>query len=383
MNINVLMFSYYFHPQYSGAAKQAISLAKQLRSCGHHIEFVTVRWPGLDEQDWYEGFPVYRLEAGKGAKHRELKLWWNLLKFVYYRRKNFDILHSHGAYYVNSIVGPLSKLAGWKSIVKASLSENDIHGLKSSVSGWLHYGFLRMVDAYIAVSRDMEREFIQSKLALSKVYYMPNAVDTERFYPVSQEEKKRLRRHLGLPENKVVSLTVGVFDSRKNIGWLMQEWVRNKAFETGSVLLAIGPQSREDEGGTFLNSLKQLAGDNPEILYLKEHADDIELYFRAADFFILPSHSEGMPNVVLEAMASGIPCIATKVSGIQELIQDGKNGYTFSPGDSKTLGDAVQNTLNDKEGSMGYYARKTIEESFSISALAKQYEELYQRLTNI
>ena len=329
------MFSYYFPPQYSGAAKQAISLAKQLRYRGHHIEFVTVRWPGLDEQDWYEGFPVYRLEAGKGAKHRELKLWWNLLKFVYYRRKNFDILHSHGAYYANSIVGPLSKLAGWKSIVKASLSENDIHGLKSSVSGWLHYGFLRMVDAYIAVSRDMEREFIQSKLALNKVYYMPNAVDTERFYPVSQEEKKRLRRHLGLPENKVVSLTVGVFDSRKNIGWLMQ------------------------------------------------HADDIELYFRAADFFILPSHSEGMPNVVLEAMASGIPCIATKVSGIQELIQDGKNGYTFSPGDSKTLGDAVQNTLNDKEGSMGYYARKTIEESFSISALAKQYEELYQRLTNI
>src|SRR3989338_4526181 len=337
MSIKVAMFSYYFPPQYSGAAKQAISLAKQLRYRGHHIEFVTVRWPGLDEQDWYEGFPVYRLEAGKGAKHRELKLWWNLLKFVYYRRKNFDILHSHGAYYANSIVGPLSKLAGWKSIVKASLSENDIHGLKSSVSGWLHYGFLRMVDAYIAVSRDMEREFIQSKLALNKVYYMPNAVDTERFYPVSQEEKKRLRRHLGLPENKVVSLTVGVFDSRKNIGWLMQEWVRNKAFETGSVLLAIGPQSREDEGGTFLNSLKQLAGDNPEILYLKEHADDIELYFRAADFFILPSHSEGMPNVVLEAMASGIPCIATKVSGIQELIQDGKNGYTFSPGDSKTL----------------------------------------------
>lgn len=382
MAFRILMYSYFFPPQYSGAAKQAVSLAKQLRLRGHYIEFVTVRWPGLDEKCTYEGFPVYRLEAGTGVKHRELRLWWNLFRFVYHRKNDFDIFHSHGAYYANSIIGPLSRLAGWRSVVKASLLKNDLYGIKSSVSGYLHYGFLRTIDAYIAVSRELEREFIQSGLPLNKIHYMPNAVDTERFYPASPEEKKTLRRRLGLPEDKVISLTVGVFDSRKNIGWLMQEWARNNAFETGSVLLAIGPQSREDKDGVFLNSLKRLVCDNPGILCLKEHVDDVELYFRAADLFILPSYGEGMPNVVLEAMASGTPCITTKVSGTQELIQEARNGYTFSLDDAKTLGDAVENALKDKEGLMGYYARKAIEENFSISELAKQYEGLYQKLIN-
>jgi hypothetical protein len=106
------MYSIYFPPQYSGAAKQAISLAKCLKSRGHHIEFLTVKWPGLKAEDLYEGFPVHRVEMGRGQRHKEFRLWWNLLKFALSRRRDFHIFHSHGAGYNNAIVGPAGKLLG-------------------------------------------------------------------------------------------------------------------------------------------------------------------------------------------------------------------------------------------------------------------------------
>lgn len=380
--INVCMFSYYFPPQYSGAAKQALSLAKHLKGRGHHVEFVTVRWPGLKEHDEFEGFRVWRIEEGNGSRHKELRQWWNLLRFVLKRRKDFEILHSHGAYYTNSFVGPLARLAGWKSLVKASLADNDLHGLQDSFAGRIHHAFLRRVDAYVAISRDLEKEFLAAGFPSHKVVNMPNGVDTDRFRPATAEEGKVQREALGLPTDRPVALTVGVFDQRKNIGWLMDEWVKNNAFGTGALLLAIGPQSREDGDGTFIRSLQKLAADNPVLLRLMTYVDDIERCYRAADMFILPSHSEGMPNVILEAMASGLPCVATKVSGVQELVRKGENGYTYIPGDASGLRDAVHGILEDVRGGMGRRSRAIAEESFALSMLAERYETLYLRLMN-
>lgn len=377
--LKILMFSIYFPPQYSGAAKQALSLAKHLRERGHHVEFVTVRWPGLKERDEVDGFPVWRIEEGRGSRHRELRLWWNLFRFVLKRRRDFDILHSHGAYYTNSIVGPLAKLVGWKSLVKASLADNDLHGFRSSLAGRIHHAFLGKVNAYVAISWDLEKEFLSADFPSHKIHYLSNGVDTDRFCPAMEEEKKNLRQVLGLPLDRPMVLTVGVFDQRKNIGWLMDEWVKNNAFGAGALLLAVGPQSREDTDGVFLNSLKKLADKNETILRLTDHVDDIERYYRAADFFILPSHSEGMPNVILEAMASGLPCIATRVSGVLELLRNGETGYTYAVDDSNDLRSAIINILNTN-GAMGYYARKLVEDKYSLSLLAEQYENLYKRL---
>jgi glycosyltransferase involved in cell wall biosynthesis len=379
ISFRILMFSYYFPPQYSGAAKQALSLAKHLRWHGHRVEFVTVRWPGLKERDEFDGFPVRRIEEGRGNRHRELRLWWNLLRFVLKRRRDFDILHSHGAYYTNSIVGPMAKLVGWKSIVKASLADNDLHGLKKSLAGRIHHAFLGKVDTYVAISRDLEKEFREAGFASDKVLCLPNGVDTDRFRPAGEEERKVLREALGLPTDRPVALTVGVFDERKNIGWLMEQWVKNNAFDTGALLIAVGPQSREDSDGTYIRSLQKLADDNPDLLRLMTYVEDIEHCYRAADVFILPSHSEGMPNVVLEAMASGLACIATRVSGVRELIDTGRTGFTFAAGDAKKLGQVIITALKERKA-IGLGARKFVEMNYSIDSLARRYDELYSEL---
>ena len=378
--MRVLMFATYFPPHYSGAAKQGLALAKELRTRGHLIEFVTIRRGNDPYEDEHEGFKVWRLNMGGGSKHQEFRFWWNFFWFLVRHRKDFDILHSHGAYYFNSIVGPLAMLVGWKSLVKASMANNDLFGLKTSVFGHMHHLFLKTVNAYVAISRDLEGEFYRAGLPKERVYYIPNGVDTIRFHPIDADEKSSLRAALDLPLEHPLALTVGVFDQRKNIGWLMEQWAKNDAFGTGAVLLAIGPQSREDPDGRFLNSLRKLAAKKPGILRLMDQVEDIERYYQVADLFVLPSTNEGMPNVVLEAMASGLPCVATKVSGTKELVRDGETGYTFEVGDPTSLRQAVFKILNNGKGSFGHRGRKTVEEKHSLTVLAECYEVLYQNL---
>lgn len=380
--LRILMFSTYFPPQYSGAAKQAISLAKHLQKRGHHVEFVTVKWPGLLAKDTFDGFSVHRVETGRGTRHKEFRLWWNLFKFVHKRHCDFDIFHSHGAYYTNSIVGPLAKVFHWKSLVKASMADNDLFGLRTTLFGHVQHLFLKMVNAYVAISRDLEAEFYRAGLPKERVYYIPNGVDTVRFHPIDPDEKRSLRVTLGLPLEHPLALTVGVFDQRKNIGWLIKQWGKHDAFGTGAVLLAIGPQSREDPDGRFLKSLQNLASKKPGILCLMDQVEDIERYYQVADLFILPSTNEGMPNVVLEAMASGLPCVATKVSGTKELVRDGETGYTFEVGDPTSLRQAVFRILNNWKGSFGHRGRKMVEEKYSLTVLAERYEVLYQNLVS-
>ncbi len=376
----ILMHNSYFPPEYSGAALQAITLAKQLRERGHRIEFVTQRWPGLAIQDEVEGFPVTRLEAGQSGKHRELRLWWNLARLLRRRRADFDFLHSHGAYYINSMVGPLARHYGMKSLVKASLANNDLRTLGRSLVGRAHLRMLRCVDACIAISRDLEREYVTGGVPAERVHYLPNGVDVARFHPATPEEKRALRAKLGLPTDRAIALYMGVFDGRKHIDWLMRQWQQAAGFGLNALLLAVGPQSREDPDGSFKRELIELAERRPELLRVSGEVKDAEVYYRAADVFVLPSQNEGLPNALLEAMACGLPCVAADVSGTRELVVQGHTGYLFKPDDVSSLRAALGRGLDVGGLELGRAARARVEQEFAIRSLALRYERLYARL---
>lgn len=378
--LRVLMYSTYFPPEFSGAAQQALMLARQLRRLGHHVEFVTVRWRDLPEHDTVDGFPVTRLYAGRGVKHRELRLWANLCAYVWRRRHEFDVLHSHGAYYTNAIVGPLARAAGLKSIVKASLANDDLHDIGRTLSGRLHRALLRQVDACVAISRDLVREFNDCGLPAERIHYLPNGVDTALFHPADADARTALRSELGLPADVPVALYAGVMDARKNIEWLATQWVQQDAFGTGALLVAVGPQSREDPNGELIARLNALGRQAPQRFMLRPRSADVERYLRAADLLVLPSHREGLPNVVLEAMASGLPCVAADVSGTRDLVQHGRTGYTYSPDDPQALALAVCSGLSPAGRALGENGRRIAEEQFSLHSVAQGYSRLYDRL---
>lgn len=376
----ILMYTAYFDPEYSGAALQALTLARVLRQRGHHVEFVTNRWPGLAKHGEVQGFAVRRVEPGRWRKHREFRLWFYLACYVWRRRHDFDILHSHGAYYSCAIIGPLAKVAGLKSLVKASLANDDLLDLSRPVVGSLHRQMLHRIDAYVAISLDLVREFHDGGLEATKIHYLPNGVDTERFRPCPRDQRASLRAKLGLPLDKPVMLYVGVLDRRKNIQWLAEQWTAHRAFDSNGLLLAVGPQSREDRDGTLRGHLRALAQSHPGQFALHEFSSDIVPYYQCVDALILPSLKEGLPNVVLEAMACGLPCVAARASGSRELIVEGETGYTYAHGNAEEMAQAVRRCLSPLGVQLGEMARQVAETRYSIQVIADRYEALYDQL---
>ena len=110
--------------------------------------------------------------------------------------------------------------------------------------------------------------------------------------------------------------------------------------------------------------------------------DDIPAVLAAADVFVLPSHSEGLSNALMEAMASGCACVASDVGGNAFLVQNGVSGFLFPPGDREALQSHVRRLLRDpaKCRSLGQAARARIERVFSWTNVGAQYDALFRRL---
>lgn len=380
-SFRILMYCPYFPPEYSGAALQAIALAKALRSRGHHIEFLTERRAAGDPLDHHQDFKVHRVRCNRHIRHNEIILWSRLFWFFWRHRHDFDIIHSHGAYYRQTIIGPIARFLGMHSIAKASLAKDDLHNNSKAIVRFLHRWMLRKIDAYIAISRPLASEFEHMGLPRNKIYLLPNGVDTERFQPVSAQQKRRLRHALGLPAERVLALFVGVFDRRKNIAWLAHHWVTQQGFTPGAVLVAVGPTSREPAEAPIKQELRTLAQQNPDWLCVHEPTETIELFYQACDMLILPSFKEGLPNCILEALACRLPCVVSDNDWHRELIDEGETGAIFANNDTASLAKALERAMSICRYNTASTAFMHTAQRFSLPQLATDYEKLYYYLT--
>jgi len=378
-SIRVLMFARYLPPEYSGAAAQAFLLAERLRARGHQVEFATQSWTGRRRDYQVEGFPVTALPMRLRARHQEFSIWRSLARHLWQRRRALDLLHGHGAYYTQSILGPFGQVLGKPSLVKASLSQNDLSSLTDSSIAPVHRRFLRLVDAYVAISADLRTEFVASGLAEERVWQIPNGVDTDRFAPVSPDQRRRMAASLGLPEDRPIALFVGVFDERKRIAWLVRQWVEREALGSGAHLVAVGPTSRDAYGESLRAELERHAARRPDLVTIRDFTPRIRDYYQAARLLIFPSSREGLPNTVLEAMACGLPCVVARAPGSDELVEDGVNGATFTVDDSDSLRAALGSVAAGADA-MGAAGRRIATERFGIERVADAYEALYERL---
>jgi len=380
--IRVCAFSYYFPPHFSGAGLQTLTLAKELSKQGVHYFFVTVDNTGLPRHDTYQGFDVYRIADGP-KKHGEFVLWWNLFRTLHALRQRFDIIHASGSTYRNSAVGIIGKVLGKKSLTLVSMAHNDLYPIGRTRAGKAQKYLLSYVDRYVSLSRQISEEIDSLPLDHAKSVEISQGVDTERFSPVDASERSRLRKQLNLPE-RPMALFAGVFDSRKNIEWLVHTWIKHRQRLFGWCLLLVGPTSRDRREAGLRERLQELVrqeGLDQEILF-RDFSPTPEDYYRSADLFILPSLNEGLPNVVLEAMSCGLPCVVTRISGTTDIIDHGNSGMMFEVNDERSFLDAITPLLGsaDRRRTIGNQASVEIHNRLSSKKSAERYLRLYQTM---
>jgi glycosyltransferase involved in cell wall biosynthesis len=226
---------------------------------------------------------------------------------------------------------------------------------------------LRTADRVIAVSPHVADQAIQLGASAERVRVIRSGVDTERFRP---RDRLAARQRLQLERDRPLVLFVGNLEPRKQLHVLLRALPRLRA-AVPRILLAVigsGASAGQDDQTAVVNRLADELGLRQAVRFLGSvAADELLAWYAAADVLALPSSSEAQGIVALEAMASGLPVVASAVGGLLGTIEDGRTGYLVPAGDAAALADRLSVLLADPAGGMaiGAAARAAVERDFS------------------
>ena len=384
---SVCMVSFLFFPHYSGAGAQALTLSKKLVAHGTSVMFVTAGFDGDPEFEEYEGFRVFRILCGGLGVVGLVKFWVRLFALLLRHRREFDLIHVHGVAAWQILTGLYGRILGRPTLIKVTMAEADLDfKRRGRLLGKLEAACFRHFSRYIALSSKITGELRAVGVPPARIVTLPNGVNTDRFHPVTPMEKERIKRKLQLTKPKIVTF-IGMVIRRKGIDVLIEAWERVIRACPDACLLLIGPTAGIEAhytDNTFIDSIRasiQRLGLEDHVLILGER-QDVELYLQASDVFVLPSQAEGLPNVLLEAMACGLPCITTRVSGTEDVITDGGNGFLVDYGDRESLQARLIQLLRDDElcGMIGANALQTVQSKYALEMIANSYARVYEEL---
>ncbi|MBD3673136.1 MAG: glycosyltransferase family 4 protein [Planctomycetaceae bacterium] len=301
---------------------------------------------------------------------KDLSVIRKLLKLC--REQQVDIWHGHD--YKSNVLGViLSQFHRMKLITT-------VHGWVKFTSRtpfyyWVDRQSLKWYDEVICVSEDLRETCIQSGVSSDRCHLIHNAIDIEQ--NCRRLATSEAKQNFGWSSDEIVIGAVGRLSAEKGFDLLIQA--------VGELIDAGHPLRLVIAGeGDARDSLAQLINQQsePDRFQLLGHRNDIPDLMQAMDMFALSSYREGLPNVVLEAMAFEVPVVSTKVAGIPRLIQHNENGVLVDAGNETELREALsrlieQPALREKLSIAG---RQTIEQEFSFQSRMEQVAALYDRL---
>lgn len=238
-----------------------------------------------------------------------------------------------------------------------------------------------LIHRYIVVSRDLERWLIDAIGVIPhRVNQIYNGVDSIAFFPRRGERPGLLPADL-VPADGLLLGTVGRLAAVKDQQLLLHAFAQLVTQHPGlraRLRLAIvgdGPLRAE------LDALAVRLG-IADLIWMAGDREDVAALLREMDVFVLPSLAEGISNTVLEAMATGLPVVATRTGGNPELVDDGVNGLLVPVGDAATLADALYRLVSDDDlrQAMGASSRQRIDSQFDWSRTVDRYLSVYDSL---
>lgn len=235
-----------------------------------------------------------------------------------------------------------------------------------------------MADAVFTVTEELRAYHArQAWTSASRIRVLPNGVDVSKFARRT-DKRSQTREQLGLPAECFMVGTVGRAVKIKDHMTLLRaaELLAGGAARIHVLIGGSGPELTSLQ--EFANSSQKLAG---RVTFSGSIADTSEI-LNALDVFVLPSLSEGMSNTLLEAMASGLPVVATRTGGNPELVEENCSGWLFKPGDFQDLASRLEQLSRDANlrREFGNSARARAVSQFSLQGMVARYRELYLSL---
>jgi glycosyltransferase involved in cell wall biosynthesis len=232
-----------------------------------------------------------------------------------------------------------------------------------------HERFLWPAADHILCNSQILKDFLVSRYGLpsSRLTVVPNGVDTDFFQPGKN----------GRNDSRTVLLSVARLVPDKDHDTMLAAFGRLAGTHPGAELWLVGNGPRRETLEQKVRDL-DLTG---RVKFLPV-AKDIRHLYRQADVFVLSSVAEALPNVILEAMAAGLPVVATRVGGLPEAVVPGETGLLVSPRDVDGLAEALKSLLDDPETrrSLGQKGRERVLDQFSFGAMVSRHEEVWTRL---
>ena len=233
-----------------------------------------------------------------------------------------------------------------------------------------------LVDHMTIVSQAAADRFVGEKIVPARLLtVVPNGVDTASIRAVPASEGEALRRALGL-EGRFAWLAVGRFEVAKDYPNMLRAFARVRERHPESVLLLVGRGSLQTETEALARELG--LGDALRFLGVRE---DVPVVMRAADAYVMSSAWEGMPMVLLEAGAAGLPIVATQVGGNHEVVLDQQSGFLVPARDHEALGSAMVRLADlpvERRRAMGQRGQEHIEGNYGLERVAERWEEIYR-----
>jgi glycosyltransferase involved in cell wall biosynthesis len=310
--------------------------------------------------------------ASKGStKFFNPFLIFKLARFL--KQNNVDILHCHRHKAV--FYGTLAAFIAKTPVIFAHVHGlNRTRGLIRHIENRLLH---RKVAKVITVSDSVRRDVLACNphLLPENVITVKNSIEFDRFANVDIS-KSQARHILGLPEDGFVFGTVGRLVPTKGQSYLIEAFAKVRRSLPKAHLVFIGD-------GRLEADLKKQAADLNclDAITFAGARSDIPQVLRAFDCFVFPSIAEGLPGALLEAMAASVPCIASAVGGIPEVLDDKKLGYLVPAKDAESLAAAMADCAKMPQADrdeMGTAARNTVERLYSHDIVAKKLETLYK-----
>jgi L-malate glycosyltransferase len=323
--------------------------------------------------------PALRHLAGPGVRLFELdrrpkgndpRVAWSL--YALFRRERPHIVHTHAW-------GTLLEGVIAARLARVPIVVHGEHGtLQVSMrQRWPQRLAWSCVDQVLSVSSRLgERMAREVGFPVGRIRTIRNGVDVARFRRV---EKAEARAALGVPAEGFVAVTVGRLVRVKDHARLLDAVARLRQDGLPVTLLIAGDGPLKSD----LEQQSERLGMQKHV-HMLGHRQDVEIVLAAGDVFVLPSRSEGLSNTILESMAAGLPVVATRVGGADEMVIDGRTGILVRPECIDDLVTALRAVMSNPSMcyAMGQAGRERVEAEFDIAKMAREYESLYLELAS-